>query len=76
MRCGLHVTKQTKALTLGARYGGAKAPLRREVWPPRYETDQGVDSRRQETVCTRFKLEFLIFDKMKGVWELLEGLIP
>ncbi|GJX01625.1 hypothetical protein Tco_0185538, partial [Tanacetum coccineum] len=23
----------------------------------------------------QFKPEFLIFDKMKGVWELLEGLI-
>ncbi|GKD75911.1 hypothetical protein Tco_1334193, partial [Tanacetum coccineum] len=29
-----------------------------------------------ETVCTRFKPEFPIFDKMKGVGELLEGLIP
>ncbi|GJV89537.1 hypothetical protein Tco_1533475 [Tanacetum coccineum] len=29
-----------------ARHGGAKASLRREAWPPRYEIDKGVDSRR------------------------------
>ncbi|GKB64947.1 hypothetical protein Tco_0921133 [Tanacetum coccineum] len=29
-----------------------------------------------ETMCTRFIYEFPIFDKMKGVRELLEGLIP
>nr|GEU89785.1 hypothetical protein [Tanacetum cinerariifolium] len=31
---------------INARHGGAKASLRREAWPPRYEMDQGVDSRR------------------------------
>ncbi|GKC83102.1 upstream activation factor subunit spp27-like protein [Tanacetum coccineum] len=31
---------------LEARLCGAKASLRREAWPPRYEMDQGVDSRR------------------------------
>ncbi|GKF80488.1 hypothetical protein Tco_0239090 [Tanacetum coccineum] len=28
-----------------ARHGGAKASLRREAWPPRYEMNKGVDSR-------------------------------
>nr|GEW61429.1 protein NETWORKED 1D-like [Tanacetum cinerariifolium] len=34
-----------------ARYDGAKAPLRHEVWPPHYETDQGVDSRQQDGIA-------------------------
>nr|GEX32155.1 ribonuclease H-like domain-containing protein [Tanacetum cinerariifolium] len=37
-----------------ARYGGAKASLRREAWPPRYETDQGIGSRRDRTASGLF----------------------
>nr|GEZ84991.1 hypothetical protein [Tanacetum cinerariifolium] len=56
-----------------ARNGGVKAPLRREAWLPRYETDQGVGSRR----------DFRPNDKPSAFWiqdfvenELLAKLCP
>nr|GEY37825.1 hypothetical protein [Tanacetum cinerariifolium] len=46
-RVGVNCCSFTHTLngTFAARYDGVKAPLRREAWPPRYETDQGVGFR-------------------------------
>nr|GEX73917.1 hypothetical protein [Tanacetum cinerariifolium] len=40
------LSKTVATISTVVRYGGAKAPLKHEAWPSRYETDQGVGSRR------------------------------
>nr|GEV22449.1 ribonuclease H-like domain-containing protein [Tanacetum cinerariifolium] len=82
LHCAYLTKKERNILTMGSkkRYGGAKAPLNREAWPPRYEIDQGVGSRHDLPILQpgeydlwKMRMEQYLQCIHYNLWEIIEN---